>query len=136
MSLSREAEYPLNGAVADPGISGFDFITMPENTTDSYRRGRQNSAFVTSNGSVYPHVIPGTFNSNGATYIGDDLHGSHQSTGFPQQNGYHNGDVTGMGERHQAEVHINGGLHVDINSARTAGMDLLETPSVPNTSQG
>ena len=142
ISLSREAEYPLNGALPDPGISGFDFITMPEHTTDSYRRGRQNSAFVTSNGSVYPHVYPGGLNSNGTQYISNGgLAGSHQSSGFPHQNGYHiaaQSDVSGS--THHAEVHVNGAgaLHVDISSARAAvtGVDLLETPSVPNTSQG
>jgi len=47
----------LNGGVSDPGISAYDTITMPQNTTDSYKRGRANTAYVSTNGHLLNEIL-------------------------------------------------------------------------------
>ncbi|KAF6017099.1 GRID2IP [Bugula neritina] len=49
LSLSREAEYPQNGVIPDLGISAYDALTLPNDKTGSYKRGRANTAFMASN---------------------------------------------------------------------------------------
>ncbi|XP_067936852.1 delphilin-like [Watersipora subatra] len=46
ISISQEVDYPLDGALEDPGIYGYDAISFPLDKSGSYRRGRSNTAFV------------------------------------------------------------------------------------------
>lgn len=136
ITLSREAEYPLNGVIPDPGIYAYDCITMPESTTDSYRRGRPNTAFVMSNGSVYSHVESLNNNSNGHHNQHTNYHQSpRQSANHTQENGYQH--KQSIGENYGAEVEVNGNDHHMMELGASAGsrMDFLQTPPIPNTSQ-
>lgn len=72
--MARSKSSLLDTGASDPGISAYDMMTMPQSTTDSYKRGRQNAAFVSNHESV-----PSSNSSGSTQHYGDAGHNSRHS---------------------------------------------------------